>query len=74
MQYAPILHVVSGILANRSQDSVNRPITFLWQGTVKQLLACSEPEGCPIALGVSGHFLVAGTNTGHIKMWDIGRR
>ena len=41
---------------------------------MKQLLACSEPEGRPIALGVSGHFLVAGTDTGHVKMWDIGRR
>ena len=63
--------IMLALFANKSQDFA---IAFLWQGTVKQLLPCSEPEGCPIALGVSGHFLVAGTDTGHVKMWDIGRR
>ena len=41
---------------------------------MKQLLPCGEQEGSPVVLSVSRHFLVAGTDTGHVKMWDLSRR
>ena len=44
------------------------------QGTVKQLLSFTDQEGTPVTLSVGGHFLVAGTDTGYIKMWDLTRR
>ncbi|XP_019615052.1 PREDICTED: intraflagellar transport protein 140 homolog [Branchiostoma belcheri] len=45
-----------------------------FQGTVKQLLTFSETEGEPIAMDVCGHFLVAGTSTNFLRMWDLSRR
>ncbi len=44
------------------------------QGTVKQLLACGDHEGSPTVLAISGPFLVAGTDAGWVKVWDLSRR
>eukprot|EP00058_Branchiostoma_floridae_P021724 XP_002607214.1 hypothetical protein BRAFLDRAFT_118626 [Branchiostoma floridae] len=45
-----------------------------FQGTVKQLLTFSETEGEPIAMDVCGQYLVAGTSTNFLRMWDLSRR
>lgn len=44
------------------------------QGTVKQILSFSGEEGDPVNLNISGHFLVAGSNGGYVKVWDLTRR
>uniref|UniRef100_A0A8C7HMP5 Intraflagellar transport 140 n=1 Tax=Oncorhynchus kisutch TaxID=8019 RepID=A0A8C7HMP5_ONCKI len=44
------------------------------QGTVKQLLAFSEAEGNPVLLSVCQGYLVVGTDTAHIKVFDLTRR
>ncbi len=44
------------------------------QGTVKQVLPCTEQEGSPVVLSIDGHYLVCGTDAGRIKLWDISRR
>ncbi|KAL0984320.1 hypothetical protein UPYG_G00139910 [Umbra pygmaea] len=44
------------------------------QGTVKQLLAFSEAEGNPVLLSVCQGHLVVGTDTAHIKVFDLTRR
>ncbi|KAM6951358.1 intraflagellar transport protein 140 homolog [Aplochiton taeniatus] len=44
------------------------------QGTVKQLLAFSEAEGNPVLLSVCQAYLVVGTDTAHIKVFDLTRR
>ena len=49
-------------------------LSYLLQGTVKQVLSCGEHEGRFIALTVSGHFLAAGTDRGLVKIWDLSRR
>lgn len=38
------------------------------------MLSCGDQEGTFVALSVSGHFLVAGTDCGFVKMWDLSRR
>ncbi|NWV82998.1 IF140 protein, partial [Dasyornis broadbenti] len=45
-----------------------------WQGTVKQLLVFSEAEGNPCLLDVCGNFLAVGTDTAHLKIFDLSRR
>uniref|UniRef100_A0A3Q3ICS2 Uncharacterized protein n=1 Tax=Monopterus albus TaxID=43700 RepID=A0A3Q3ICS2_MONAL len=44
------------------------------QGTVKQLLTFSKAEGNPVLLSVCQSFLVVGTDTAHIKVFDLSRR
>ncbi|KAJ7984508.1 hypothetical protein DPEC_G00355540 [Dallia pectoralis] len=44
------------------------------QGTVKQLLTFSDPEGNPVLLSVCQGYLVVGTDTAHIKVFDLTRR
>ncbi|XP_072535240.1 intraflagellar transport protein 140 homolog [Salminus brasiliensis] len=44
------------------------------QGTVKQLLTFSEAEGNPIMLDVCGSYLAVGTDTAHIRVFDLTRR
>uniref|UniRef100_A0A4W5Q9V8 Intraflagellar transport 140 n=1 Tax=Hucho hucho TaxID=62062 RepID=A0A4W5Q9V8_9TELE len=44
------------------------------QGTVKQLLSFSEAEGNPVLLSVCQGYLVVGTDTAHIKVFDLTRR
>ena len=41
---------------------------------MKQVLSFGELEGVPVSLAVGGHYLVAGTDTGCLKAWDISRR
>ena len=41
---------------------------------MKQILAFMEPEGYPIAINITGHYLIAGSSNAHLKMWDISRR
>ncbi|XP_076998370.1 intraflagellar transport protein 140 homolog [Tamandua tetradactyla] len=61
------------------EDSVytvepNRVQVRTWQGTVKQLLLFSEPEGNPCFLDICGNFLVVGTDLAHFKSFDLSRR
>ncbi|XP_068100486.1 intraflagellar transport protein 140 homolog isoform X2 [Hyperolius riggenbachi] len=44
------------------------------QGTVKQLLPFSGPEGNPCLLDICGSFLVVATDTAHFKLFDLSRR
>uniref|UniRef100_A0A8C1ZWN1 Intraflagellar transport protein 140 homolog n=1 Tax=Cyprinus carpio TaxID=7962 RepID=A0A8C1ZWN1_CYPCA len=44
------------------------------QGTVKQLLAFSEAEGNPTLLSVCGSYLAVGTDTCHVRVFDLTRR
>ncbi|CAB1312283.1 unnamed protein product [Coregonus sp. 'balchen'] len=46
----------------------------IYTGTVKQLLAFSEAEGNPVLLSVCQGYLVVGTDTAHIKVFDLTRR
>ena len=45
-----------------------------FQGTVKQLLPCSEMEGDPICMAVCTRFLVMATAHGYIKLYDLAKR
>ena len=47
---------------------------MLVKGTVKQVLSFSDQEGAPVTLNLSGHFLVAGSVGGCVKVWDLTRR
>lgn len=44
------------------------------QGTVKQLLTFSKTEGNPVLLSVCQSYLVVGTDTAHIRVFDLSRR
>ncbi|XP_041829697.1 intraflagellar transport protein 140 homolog [Melanotaenia boesemani] len=44
------------------------------QGTVKQLLTFSKSEGNPVLLNVCQSYLVVGTDTAHIRVFDLSRR
>ncbi|XP_074520074.1 intraflagellar transport protein 140 homolog [Halichoeres trimaculatus] len=44
------------------------------QGTVKQLLTFSKAEGNPVMLNVCQSYLVVGTDTAHIRVFDLSRR
>ncbi|XP_073409706.1 intraflagellar transport protein 140 homolog [Dendrobates tinctorius] len=44
------------------------------QGTVKQLLPFSVPEGNPCMLDICGTFLVVATDAAHFKVFDLSRR
>ncbi|KAM3859666.1 intraflagellar transport protein 140 homolog [Diretmus argenteus] len=44
------------------------------QGTVKQLLTFSKAEGNPVLLSMCQAYLVVGTDTAHIKVFDLTRR
>ncbi|XP_033963084.1 intraflagellar transport protein 140 homolog [Pseudochaenichthys georgianus] len=44
------------------------------QGTVKQLLTFSKAEGNPVLLSVCQSYLVVGTDTAHIRVFDLSRR
>ncbi|XP_041061995.1 intraflagellar transport protein 140 homolog isoform X3 [Carcharodon carcharias] len=52
----------------------NRVQVRTLQGTVKQLLMFSETEGNPCHLHICGNFLVVGTDTSHVKVFDLSRR
>ncbi|XP_067291267.1 intraflagellar transport protein 140 homolog isoform X2 [Pseudorasbora parva] len=44
------------------------------QGTVKQLLVFSEAEGNPTLLSVCGSYLAVGTDTSHVRVFNLTRR
>lgn len=44
------------------------------QGTVKQTINFSEPEGQPVSIDVCGNYLVIGTNIGLVRVYDLSRR
>ncbi|KAL7372671.1 hypothetical protein ABVT39_020471 [Epinephelus coioides] len=44
------------------------------QGTVKQLLTFTKAEGNPVLLSVCQSYLVVGTDTAHIRVFDLSRR
>ncbi|MEQ2157887.1 hypothetical protein GOODEAATRI_006474 [Goodea atripinnis] len=44
------------------------------KGTVKQLLTFSKAEGNPVLLNVCQSYLVVGTDTAHIRVYDLSRR
>ncbi|CAM4723917.1 unnamed protein product [Leuciscus chuanchicus] len=44
------------------------------QGTVKQLLVFSEVEGNPTLLSVCGSHLAVGTDTSHVRVFNLTRR
>ncbi|KAG1950959.1 intraflagellar transport protein 140 homolog isoform X2 [Pimephales promelas] len=44
------------------------------QGTVKQLLVFSEVEGNPTLLSVCGSYLAVGTDTSHVRVFNLTRR
>ncbi|XP_051969833.1 intraflagellar transport protein 140 homolog [Xyrauchen texanus] len=44
------------------------------KGTVKQLLVFSEVEGNPTLLCVCGSYLAVGTDTSHVRVFDLTRR
>ena len=44
------------------------------QGTVKQVLSFTGDDGHLLVMDISGHHLVAVSDTGVIKVWDINRR
>ncbi|XP_072337471.1 LOW QUALITY PROTEIN: intraflagellar transport protein 140 homolog [Scyliorhinus torazame] len=52
----------------------NRVQVRTLQGTVKQLLVFNETEGSPCHLHICGNFLVVGTDTSHLKVFDLSRR
>ncbi|XP_048407747.2 intraflagellar transport protein 140 homolog isoform X1 [Stegostoma tigrinum] len=52
----------------------NRVQVRTLQGTVKQLLVFNETEGNPCHLNICGNFLVVGTDTAHVKVFDLSRR
>lgn len=47
---------------------------FFLKGTVKQLLTFSKAEGNPVLLSVCQSYLVVGTDTAHIRVFDLSRR
>ena len=47
---------------------------LLYQGTVKQTISFSEPEGQPVSIDVCGNYLVIGTSIGLVRVYDLSRR
>ncbi|MCI4374879.1 hypothetical protein PGIGA_G00011700 [Pangasianodon gigas] len=52
----------------------NRVQVRTQQGTVKQLLVFTEAEGNPVMLSVCGSYLAVGTDTAHVRVFDLSRR
>ena len=52
----------------------NRIEVTNFQGQIKQTLPFTQQEGPPVAIDVSGQFLVAASQKGVIKVWDLSRR
>ncbi|XP_068161175.1 intraflagellar transport protein 140 homolog isoform X2 [Antennarius striatus] len=52
----------------------NKVQIYTPQGTVKQLLTFSKSEGNPVLLSVCQSYLVVGTDTGHVRVYDLSRR
>ncbi|XP_077482190.1 intraflagellar transport protein 140 homolog isoform X1 [Stigmatopora argus] len=67
-------HVVDVHGENLYMVEPNRVQIRTPQGTVKQLLTFSKSEGNPILLSVCQSYLVVGTDTSHIRVYDLARR
>uniref|UniRef100_A0A3Q3S0X4 Intraflagellar transport 140 homolog (Chlamydomonas) n=1 Tax=Mastacembelus armatus TaxID=205130 RepID=A0A3Q3S0X4_9TELE len=67
-------HVVAVHGENLYTVEPNRVQIRTPQGTVKQLLTFSKAEGNPILLSVCQSYLVVGTDTAHIRVFDLSRR
>ncbi|XP_069011880.1 intraflagellar transport protein 140 homolog [Embiotoca jacksoni] len=67
-------HVVAVHGENLYTVEPNRVQIRTPQGTVKQLLTFSKAEGNPVLLSVCQSYLVVGTDTSHIRMFDLSRR
>ncbi|KAF4087733.1 hypothetical protein AMELA_G00073850 [Ameiurus melas] len=52
----------------------NRVQVRTQQGTVKQLLVFTEAEGNPVMLSVCGSYLAVGTDTAHVRVFNLSRR
>ncbi|KAK3552069.1 hypothetical protein QTP70_031784 [Hemibagrus guttatus] len=52
----------------------NRVQVRTQQGTVKQLLVFTEAEGNPVMLSVCGSNLAVGTDTAHVRVFNLSRR
>ncbi|XP_072311733.1 intraflagellar transport protein 140 homolog isoform X1 [Eucyclogobius newberryi] len=67
-------HVVAVHGENLYTVEPNRVQIRTPQGTVKQLLTFSKTEGNPVLLSVCQSYLVVGTDTAHIRVFDLSRR
>ncbi|KAM7381798.1 hypothetical protein PAMA_012582 [Pampus argenteus] len=67
-------HVVAVHGENLYTVEPNRVQIRTQQGTVKQLLSFSKAEGNPVLLSVCQSYLVVGTDTAHIRVFDLTRR
>ncbi|KAM4524435.1 intraflagellar transport protein 140 homolog [Odontesthes bonariensis] len=67
-------HVVAVHGENLYTVEPNRVQIRTPQGTVKQLLTFSKSEGNPALLNVCQSYLVVGTDTAHIRVFDLSRR
>ncbi|XP_061911877.1 intraflagellar transport protein 140 homolog [Entelurus aequoreus] len=67
-------HVVTVHGENLYTVEPNRVQIRTPQGTVKQLLTFSKAEGNPVLLSVCQSYLVVGTDTSHIRVFDLTRR
>ncbi|XP_047465018.1 intraflagellar transport protein 140 homolog [Mugil cephalus] len=67
-------HVVAVHDENLYTVEPNRVQIRTPQGTVKQLLTFSKAEGNPVLLSVCQSYLVVGTDTAHIRVFDLSRR
>ncbi|XP_041671340.1 intraflagellar transport protein 140 homolog [Cheilinus undulatus] len=67
-------HVVAVHGENLYTVEPNRVQIRTPQGTVKQLLTFSKVEGNPVILNVCQSYLVVGTDTAHIRVFDLSRR
>ncbi|KAM9426484.1 intraflagellar transport protein 140 homolog [Pholidichthys leucotaenia] len=67
-------HMVAAHGENLYTVEPNRVQIRTPQGTVKQLLTFSKSEGNPVLLNVCQSYLVVGTDTAHIRVFDLSRR
>uniref|UniRef100_A0A665V4G9 Intraflagellar transport 140 homolog (Chlamydomonas) n=1 Tax=Echeneis naucrates TaxID=173247 RepID=A0A665V4G9_ECHNA len=67
-------HVVAVHGENLYTVEPNRVQIRTPQGTVKQLLNFTKAEGNPMLLSVCQSYLVVGTDTAHIRVFDLSRR
>ncbi|XP_031595153.1 intraflagellar transport protein 140 homolog [Oreochromis aureus] len=67
-------HVVAVHGENLYTVEPNRVQIRTPQGTVKQLLTFSKAEGNPVLLNVCQSYLVVGTDTANIRVFDLSRR
>ncbi|XP_068610701.1 intraflagellar transport protein 140 homolog [Brachionichthys hirsutus] len=67
-------HVVAMHDKNLYAVEPSRVQIYTPQGTVKQLLTFSKAEGNPVLISVCQSYLVVGTDTEHIRVYDLSRR